>query len=146
MSRPEVCEPFGLADAELPGLVGIRAEGPAVEGMQELVEGVERVGPAAGHADGGEGVVVDGPRRGQGGEQARRRVDGFDVGVAAALPLKADRVQVGDVVAASEGVDVGVEQALAVMEGRILDELGSTAVYVGVVGADAVDEVAVGGE
>ena len=60
--------------------------------------------------------------------------------------MGADRVQVGDVVAASEGVDVGVEQALAVMEDRVLDELGGTAVYVGVVGADAVDEVAVGGE
>ena len=109
---------LGLADAELSGLVGIRAEGPAVEGVQQLVEGVERIRPAAGHADGGERVVVDGPRRGQGGEQARRPVDGLDVGVAAALALEADRVQVGDVVAAGGGVDVGVKQALAVVEGR----------------------------
>ena len=98
--------------------MGIRAERPAVEGVQELVEGVERVRPAPGHADGGERVVVDGPRPRQGGEQARRPVDGLDVGVAAALALEADRVQVGDVVAAGGGVDVGVKQALAVVEGR----------------------------
>jgi len=64
-------------------------------------------------------------------------VDGLDVGVAAALPLEADRVQVEDVVATGGGVDVGVEQALAVVEGRVLDELGGAAVDVGVTGADA---------
>ena len=78
---------LGLADAELSGLVGIRPEGPAVEGVQQLVEGVERVRLAPCHADGGERVVVDSPRCGQGGEQARRPVDGLDVGVVAALPL-----------------------------------------------------------
>ena len=145
MSRPEVCEPLGLADAELADLVEVGPPRPVGEGVEGGV-GVEAIGLGAGHADGGEGVVVDGPRPRQGGEQARRPVDGLDVGVAAALALEADRVQVGEVVAAGEGVDVGVEQALAVMKGRILDELGSTAVYVGVVGADAVDEVAVGGE
>ena len=69
-------------------------------------------------------------------------MDGLDVGVAAALPLEADRVQVGDVVAAGEGVDVGVEQALAVVDRCVLDELGGAAVDVGVTGADAVDGVA----
>ncbi len=96
---------------------------PVGEGIERIGIGIDAVGLAPCHPNGGQRVVVDGSARPrQGGVEAGGGVQGLDIGVVAALSLEADGIEMPPVEAARNRVNVGVKQALTVVESGVLDK------------------------